>query len=72
MKKVFGLSMVALILAAFVVTGVASADHHAVKVAKRDGAASYLTDLKGMTLYTFKKDTPGKSACEGACVDNWP
>lgn len=72
MKKVLSFSMVAVILAAFVVTGVAFADHHAVKVAKREGTSSYLTDLKGMTLYTFKKDTPGVSACEGACVDNWP
>jgi predicted lipoprotein with Yx(FWY)xxD motif len=42
-----------------------------VKVAKgKDG--SYLTDAKGMALYTFKKDTPGKSACAGDCVTKWP
>lgn len=72
MKKVLGLCVVAVIIAAFVVTGVAFANHHAVKVGKKDGIGSYLTDIKGMTLYTFKKDTTGKSACEGACVDNWP
>ena len=72
MKKILGLCMVAVIIAAFVVTGVAFADHHAVKVAKKAGIGSYLTDIKGMTLYTFKKDTPGKSMCEGPCVDNWP
>jgi predicted lipoprotein with Yx(FWY)xxD motif len=45
--------------------------HHEVKVAKgKDG--SYLTDAKGMALYTFKKDTPGKSACAGDCVTRWP
>jgi len=27
---------------------------------------------KGMTLYTFDKDTPGKSACNGPCATNWP
>jgi predicted lipoprotein with Yx(FWY)xxD motif len=28
---------------------------------------------KGMTLYTFDKDTtPGKSACNGPCAKNWP
>ena len=27
---------------------------------------------KGMTLYTFDKDTPGKSACNGPCAQNWP
>jgi len=31
-----------------------------------------LVDAKGMTLYTFDKDTDGKSACNGACATNWP
>ncbi|PAY04100.1 hypothetical protein CK489_33020 [Bradyrhizobium sp. UFLA03-84] len=33
---------------------------------------SVLTDTKGMTLYTFDKDTDGKSACNGPCATNWP
>jgi predicted lipoprotein with Yx(FWY)xxD motif len=32
----------------------------------------YLTDTRGMTLYTFTKDTPGTSACTGACIGLWP
>ena len=31
-----------------------------------------LTDAKGMTLYTFDKDSEGKSACNGPCANNWP
>ena len=31
-----------------------------------------LTDHKGMTLYTFKKDSDGKSACNGDCAKAWP
>jgi predicted lipoprotein with Yx(FWY)xxD motif len=32
-----------------------------------------LVDANGMTLYTFDRDnTPGKSACNGKCVTNWP
>ena len=31
----------------------------------------YVT-AKGMTLYTFDKDTAGKSACNGKCAENWP
>lgn len=31
-----------------------------------------LTDTKGMTLYTFDKDSGGKSACTGPCAQNWP
>jgi predicted lipoprotein with Yx(FWY)xxD motif len=52
--------------------GAAWADHHAVKVEKKEGVGSYLTDTKGMTLYIFKKDTAGKSACAGECAAKWP
>jgi predicted lipoprotein with Yx(FWY)xxD motif len=31
-----------------------------------------LTDMHGMTLYTFDKDAGGKSACNGPCAGNWP
>ncbi len=31
-----------------------------------------LTDPKGMTLYTFDKDSAGTSACVGPCAVNWP
>lgn len=31
-----------------------------------------LVDEKGMTLYTFTKDSEGKSACNGPCAKNWP
>jgi len=33
---------------------------------------SYLTDEKGMTLYTYSKDTAGVSNCSGTCLINWP
>jgi predicted lipoprotein with Yx(FWY)xxD motif len=33
-----------------------------------------LVDAKGMTVYTFDKDSAnsGKSACSGRCAENWP
>jgi len=31
-----------------------------------------LTGANGMTLYTFDKDSTGKSACNGPCATNWP
>ena len=31
-----------------------------------------LVDERGMTLYTFDSDTPGKSNCGGKCAGNWP
>jgi predicted lipoprotein with Yx(FWY)xxD motif len=41
-------------------------------VMQKDGIGSYLTDSKGMTLYYFAKDEPGKSACTGDCLTKWP
>jgi predicted lipoprotein with Yx(FWY)xxD motif len=32
----------------------------------------YMTGEDGKTLYTFKNDTAGKSACSGSCATNWP
>lgn len=37
--------------------------------AAKDGL---LANSSGMTLYTFDKDTAGKSACNGKCAENWP
>jgi predicted lipoprotein with Yx(FWY)xxD motif len=31
-----------------------------------------LVDSKGMTLYTFDRDSGGKSACTGQCARSWP
>jgi predicted lipoprotein with Yx(FWY)xxD motif len=36
------------------------------------GSASMLTDSKGMTLYVYDKDGPGKSNCNGGCAAAWP
>jgi predicted lipoprotein with Yx(FWY)xxD motif len=60
------------VILALAVGGTARAADPSVKVAKNDKLGSFLTDAKGMTLYTFKKDTPGKSACTGDCVAKWP
>lgn len=31
-----------------------------------------LVDGKGMTVYTYDKDSAGKSTCTGQCAENWP
>ncbi len=31
-----------------------------------------LTDPAGKTLYVFDKDQPGKSNCQGGCLQAWP
>lgn len=43
-----------------------------VEIKSKDGIGSYLADEKGMTLYLYTMDTPGKSACAGPCVEKWP
>lgn len=35
-------------------------------------ADGVMVDKSGMTLYTFDKDTAGKSVCNGKCAHNWP
>ena len=60
------------ILFLLVTAGPVLADHHAVKVAAKDGVGRYLTDAKGMTLYWFKKDSIGKSVCTDGCLEKWP
>ncbi len=54
------------------VASVASADGPNVQTLMKDGVGNYLADGKGMTLYWFTKDSPGKSACAGPCVERWP
>lgn len=48
-----------------------AASAQTLKIADTAKGKSFV-DAKGMTLYTFDKDTGGKSACNGACADNWP
>ena len=41
-------------------------------VAIKEGHGPFLVDGAGMTLYVFKKDQPGQSACAGDCLARWP
>ena len=43
-----------------------------VKIASKVGVGSYLVNKVGWTLYWFTKDSPGKSVCEGTCLEKWP
>ncbi len=43
-----------------------------VTVKSKEGLGDYLADSKGMTLYYYKKDSPGKSSCTGGCLNWWP
>ncbi|KIZ38298.1 MULTISPECIES: hypothetical protein [Rhodopseudomonas] len=58
----------ALVLAATAAFAQAAAPAHIADT----GKGKALVDAKNMTLYTFDKDTGGKSACNGPCATNWP
>jgi len=64
----------AALVAASLTSGVAFAAGHvppAIHVMdSSDG--KILTDVKGMTLYTFDKDTDGVSNCNDECAVKWP
>ena len=64
--------IVLVILALFVFSGLALGKHHEIKISKAKGLGKYLTDTEGKTLYWFKKDSPGTSACSGGCIAKWP
>lgn len=49
----------------------AGSSSSALTTAKISGA-TVLTNSKGFTLYWFALDTPGKSNCNGSCVQFWP
>jgi predicted lipoprotein with Yx(FWY)xxD motif len=56
----------------FIGTGIALAEGAAIDIKTKDAIGPYLVDARGMTLYVFKSDSPGKSMCAGPCVVNWP
>ena len=58
------------VVASLAVTSAANAAPPTRTATTANGPA--LTDSRGMSLYTFDKDTDGKSACNGPCVANWP
>lgn len=54
------------------VSGAVLADQGGMKLSMKEGLGSYLSDADGKTLYWFAKDSQGKSACDGPCLEKWP
>ena len=63
--------LLSVVLALVFVVGTAFAAD-SVMVMKDKMGTSYLTDSKGMTLYSFKNDQPDLSMCKDACAAKWP
>ncbi len=62
----------AILAGALVAASVALAQTAAPAKVAETSKGKALVDAKGMTLYTFDRDTAGKSACNGQCAQNWP
>jgi predicted lipoprotein with Yx(FWY)xxD motif len=65
-----GLSVAALLAAVSALP--ASAEDYGPFKTMDTAAGKVLVDAKGMTLYTFDKDSGGKSMCNGDCAKAWP
>jgi len=66
------LAIAGVLLAALGMTGVAAhAATEPAKIAVTDKGKAWV-DTKGMTLYTFEKDTKTKSKCNDKCAVEWP
>ncbi|MFF7706714.1 hypothetical protein [Pseudomonas sp. NPDC007930] len=57
------------LLAVLALTCAGAASAASMPAMEKDGM---LVDAKGMTLYTYDKDTANMSACNGQCAENWP
>jgi predicted lipoprotein with Yx(FWY)xxD motif len=53
-------------------TGTISVARSAAVHVRNTGLGEILVDAQGRTLYLFKADSRGASACEGACAAAWP
>lgn len=62
----------ALLAALAAAIALAAGTAHGVTVKSKEGVGKYLADSRGMTLYYYKADSPGKSACTGGCINWWP
>ncbi|MBF0482115.1 MAG: hypothetical protein HQK81_13440 [Desulfovibrionaceae bacterium] len=71
-RKFANAAKLSLLCLALLLLAATSALAESVKVMDKAGIGKYLTDGEGMTLYSFTKDAPGKSACAGECLKKWP
>ena len=59
------------LMSKFNVTGGLKGSDVTLKVGQGNGAASFLSDSQGISLYYFLNDTPGKSNCDARCKQKW-
>jgi predicted lipoprotein with Yx(FWY)xxD motif len=57
---------------AFIGAGLAAEENYGPFKPVKTSAGTVLADAKGMTVYTYDKDTKGMSSCYGECAEYWP
>lgn len=72
MRKLTMIAMMAGLVLSAGVTLSAKADDYGPMKVMQTSMGKVLTDAKGMTLYTYDKDTAGMSNCTGECAEYWP
>lgn len=73
MFKIAGLSLgVTLGVTMLATMALATEEYESVIMPGTAGGEAILTNADGMTLYTFDKDKPGVSNCNGGCAKKWP
>lgn len=69
MQKSFSLALGSVLAVALVAGAAFAAEPAGGPPMAKDGM---FVNSAGMTVYTFDKDQPGKSVCNGPCAVNWP
>ncbi|HVY52084.1 MAG TPA: hypothetical protein VHA07_11065 [Devosia sp.] len=72
MRKTMMLAAAAALTLAAGLTAAAKAEDYGPFKVMETPAGKVLTDAKGMTLYTYDKDSAGMSNCTGECAEYWP
>jgi predicted lipoprotein with Yx(FWY)xxD motif len=57
---------------AFIGAGLAAEENYGPFKPVKTSVGTVLGDAKGMTIYTYDKDTKGTSNCYGECAEYWP
>lgn len=71
-RRILSLLALPALLAVAVTAAHASTHAPAGAAPVKVAAANILVTAKGLTLYVFATDKPGKSACYGPCAKYWP
>jgi len=72
MRTILVRCMAVLMASTFMISGAAAMDVYIIN--DNSTLGKFIADENRMTLYTFQKDTPGKSMCGKAndCIKKWP